>query len=330
MYKLVIGVDVSKEVLDVAYSLKNDVLYLGQVENSVDGIHSFLDAVKTISNCSNHSDILVCFENTGTYSKLLLNTLINEELPCVEENPLHIKAFCALQRGKRDDWDACRICEYALANQARLNLSKLTETSIEKLKHLFRYRAQLVDKKRALSNAVNEKNETLDSIFMEEIYNDNQEILDLIKKKIKKIEKRLLEIINSERSLKNNYELASSVIGVGNIIATALIIKTENFTKFSDPRKFASQIGIAPFPNQSGKTYRPMKSSKKADIEMKAIVSNGVNAAIQFDPQINIYYNRLKNKNKKSGIIRNNIKNKIIHRVFSVIKRGTPYVKLIA
>ena len=63
---------------------------------------------------------------------------------------------------------------------------------------------------------------------------------------------------------------------------------------------------------------------------MKALISNGVNSAMKYDNQIRVYRQRLLAKNKKTGIIRNNIKNKLIHRVFSVVNRGTPYVNIAA
>ena len=40
------------------------------------------------------------------------------------------------------------------------------------------------------------------------------------------------------------------------------------------------------------------------------------------------YYNRKKEEGKESGVVLNAIKNKLIQRVFAVVKRGTPYVKL--
>jgi transposase len=330
MYEVVIGVDVSKEVLDVAYSYQNETLYLIQVENTDLGIAKFLHAVKAVTGSNCNSSWFVCFENTGTYSKVLLSTLLAMDIPCIEENAMHIKRYCSVARGKRDDWDAMRICQYAVVHQKQLVPNKPASHKIDKLKHLFNYRAILVDKRRALSNAVKEKHETLEPRMMEEIYQINHNILKQIDDAIKTVEKKMREIIKNDEGLKGNYDLAISVIGIGEIIGTALIIKTENFKKFTDPKKFASQIGIAPFPHQSGKSYSKPKVSKRADISMKTLISCGVNSAMIYDNQIRKYRQGLLANNKHKGIIRNNIKNKLIHRVFAVIKRGTPYVNIAA
>ena len=46
------------------------------------------------------------------------------------------------------------------------------------------------------------------------------------------------------------------------------------------------------------------------------------------DQEISKYYARKKEEGKKSGVVFNAIKNKLIQRVFAVVKRGTPYVKI--
>lgn len=330
MYEVVIGVDVSKEVLDISYSYQYEAQYLIQVENTDLGIAKFLQAVKAVTGTHCNASWLVCFENTGIYSKLLRSTLLALEIPCIEEHASHIKKFRSIGRGKRDDWDSLKICEYAVLHQKQLVLSKPGSYKLKKIKHLFNYRTTLVNKRKALSNAVNEKYKILDPEMMEEIHQLNQSILKQLDQTIKIVEKKMKAIVRNDEDIRRNYDLATSVIGIGPIIGTALIIKTENFTKFTDPKKFASQIGIAPFPNQSGKSYSKPKVNKRADIAMKALIGNGLNSAIKYDNQIRQYRQRLLDKNKEKGIIKNNIKNKLIHRVFSVVKRGTPYVNVAA
>jgi len=131
-----------------------------------------------------------------------------------------------------------------------------------------------------------------------------------------------------EDEIKKNYELVQTVIGVGPITAGLLICQTNNFNDFKCPRKFASYIGIAPFPNQSGGRIGKDRVSSKANKKLKGVLSNGVQTAMQYDPFLKAYSERLKASNKEAGIIYNNVENKLIQRVFSVVRRGTPYVKL--
>jgi len=182
MYKIIIGVDVSKDVLDIAYFYKNGTKYLMQVPNTYDGILTFLQT-------------------------------------------------------KRDDWDAVRICEYAVTYQSKLTLSRKPDETIEKLKHLFNYRSTLVNKKVDLSNCIDEKAEVLEGIIIDHLKDINDNIIATINSKIKEIEKLMLDIVKSVVVLKVNYNLVTSVIGIGPIIGLAVLIKTENFEKFKDSKR---------------------------------------------------------------------------------------------
>jgi len=57
---------------------------------------------------------------------------------------------------------------------------------------------------------------------------------------------------------------------------------------------------------------------------MKALLSNCVASAIQYDKELKTYYHRKLVEGKDSGVVLNAIKNKLFHRVFAVIKRQTP------
>ena len=48
--------------------------------------------------------------------------------------------------------------------------------------------------------------------------------------------------------------------------------------------------------------------------------------SVKHDPQLKEYYERKKDVGKNAMLVLNNVKCKIIGRVFSVIKRQTPYI----
>lgn len=65
-----------------------------------------------------------------------------------------------------------------------------------------------------------------------------------------------------------------------------------------------------------------------ANKKMKSLFSNCTMSAIVHDPEISLYYKRKRAEGKRSRIVLNAIKNKLIHRVFAVINRKSPYVKI--
>ena len=120
-----------------------------------------------------------------------------------------------------------------------------------------------------------------------------------------------------------------SVTGVGLQIASYIIVYTNNFTVFSNWRKFACYCGLAPFEYSSGTSIRRRtRTSKMANRKLKAIIGNGATSALLVDKELLAYYNRKLKEGKHKLLIINNIKNKMISRIFATVKRGTPFVRL--
>ncbi len=65
-----------------------------------------------------------------------------------------------------------------------------------------------------------------------------------------------------------------------------------------------------------------------ANKKLKSLLGMCVRTAIQFDSQIKQYYLRKVAEGKPRQLVMNNVKNKLIQRVFATIKRQTPYVPL--
>jgi transposase len=152
-----------------------------------------------------------------------------------------------------------------------------------------------------------------------------QEIKDMLDKQIANIEKQIKEIIRQNMRLQNNYNLLVSVKGIGFVIAIYTIVYTNNFTKFSDARKFACYCGIAPFENSSGTITRRSKVSHLANKKIKSLLSQGAYAATKSDIEIKKYYERKLKEGKNKNSIINNIKNKLVARMFAVINNQKPY-----
>ena len=132
--------------------------------------------------------------------------------------------------------------------------------------------------------------------------------------------------------MQNSLKLLCSIPGIGLVTAVALILATNNFTAFSDSRKFASYCGVAPFEHTSGTSIRgrtarrTAKTSHLANKRIKTLLSNGAATAIQFDAELKNYYQRKLKEGKPKMVIINAVRAKLINRVFATINRGTEYV----
>lgn len=327
MYSIFVGCDISKAYFDASYCSTNKLIYLGRFDNQISGFKEMVRQLKQVTE-SKSGSWMICFENTGVYSKPLLEWLISQEIPCKEENALQIMKSSGLRRGKDDKIDSKMICRYAFEKRDSLKPSKLPSPKITLLKKLLSRRTLMIKHKTALSNSLKEQKSILDPDVYQTLNDQNEELIEMYQKHVDEINQQIEELMMSDEELKKNYQLAQSVVGVGPVISAFVISFTENFQCFTEPRKFASFSGVAPFSNESGIKKGPKRVSHMANKQIKALLSNAAQAAIQYDPQIRGYYQRKIAQGKHSGLIYNAIKNKLIHRVFAVIRRQTPYVKL--
>jgi len=59
---------------------------------------------------------------------------------------------------------------------------------------------------------------------------------------------------------------------------------------------------------------------------MKSILNFGAMNAIRNDPELRAYYLRKTKQKSSKMLVLNAVRNKLIHRMFAVVKRQTPYV----
>lgn len=135
-------------------------------------------------------------------------------------------------------------------------------------------------------------------------------------------------IAGADPNVKQNFSLLTTIKGVGDVIATATIVKTKNFTAFKNGRKFCCYCGSAPFDHSSGKSIRKKtRISHLADKTMKTLLTMGARTAIQHDKELKAFYERRLAMGKSKNSTINIVRNKIILRMFAVINRQTPFIQ---
>ena len=271
----------------------------------------------------------VCFENTGIYSKSLVEYLASQMIPFREENALLISRSLGMRRGKNDRSDAMDLCRYGFEKRDSLQPTILSNPLIVKLSRLLSRRELLVKQRTATKVSFTEQKKFLEPDLLTLFQGQTDQVVSLVNKQIKDLEKKIEETIKSDEVLKRNSDLARSVVGIGPIQSAFIIVYTHNFTRFDTARKFASYSGVAPFIHgQSGVKNGVSKVSHLANKKMKSLLGMGARTAIQYDRELQDYYHRKVGEGKAKGIAMNNVKNKLLQRVFAAIKRQSPYVKL--
>ena len=87
-------------------------------------------------------------------------------------------------------------------------------------------------------------------------------------------------------------------------------------------------LPISPFEYSSGSSIRGRnRVNPLADKKMKSLLHLLALTSIRHDPEHKLYYERKKEEGKHSLLALNNVKCKLVSRIFAVIKREKPYVK---
>ena len=322
-YSETLGIDVSKRTLDAHLHQGNKH---SQFFNSSKGFRSMFNWLK--ANCE-PSECLICFELTGDYSVPLSRFLTKEELSFTIISGLEIKLSTGLKRGKDDAIDARRIADYCWLRRDSLQPSKILSTELFKLQKFLNVRDYCVQQEISLSH---QKQEFL-AVFKK---SENPEMIKMIDSLLRKclntkseVEKLINELIRGQEELNRLYLLMTSVVGVGPVIAWNMLVLTNAFNRFNCSRQFACFAGVAPFPHRSGTSLNSKdRVSHMANKHMKSLLNLGARSAIQADPELKAYYHRKIEEGKNKMNVLNAVRNKLIHRIFSVVKRGTPYVRL--
>ena len=116
MKKIFIGIDVSKETIDVSFvesDFQQQPKYLAQYPNSKKGYRSMVRDLKHALRDTNTGQWLFCCETTGAYDKQMCHWLVENEMHVWRESALQIKQSLGIRRGKNDKADSMAIADYA-------------------------------------------------------------------------------------------------------------------------------------------------------------------------------------------------------------------------
>ena len=319
MKNIIIGIDISKKTLDIC--IKDEKVSYITIENKVQNIKRFFKMYSTYNP-------IVAMENTGKYNWNLLHVLESHSFKVYVISPLHLKKSIGLTRGKNDKVDALRICSFIEKNHQETTQWKPSSLTIRKIKVLLTERAARIKMRKQLKSQRDDY-KLMKGISMDkELLKLNLQLVKNIDAQIKNIEKSIEEVISSEAELKNNYKLMKSVPGVGKVLSWIILAKTEGFTIITDPRKMACYSGVVPFDFQSGTSIKRRPGvSRLADKKVKSVLHLGALSAIRNDNELRNYYLRKVEEGKNKMSVINAVRNKIIHRIFAVIKNQNPYQK---
>lgn len=334
MKKNFIGIDVSKESLDVTMiSVSDDGLTVEKegyikVENDAKGFAKILSFVRKNSNKRKSDSWLFCCETTGGYDNMLCKYLYNQGLDIWRESAKRI-SYARLTNGKDDRSDSRMIADYAMRNQDRFEPFKPRSEEQEALRQLVLFRRQLVNTRTQLIVRREEIEATKGkSKYLSFIYKSADKDIERLDSQIKECETEMVNLIKATKELSRNYRHLLSIPGIGLINAVLMLIYTDNFRPAFNSRNFASYCGIVPFYERSGTSVNKRSSIKGNSNKMlRSYLNQAANVASRTNPDMIEYKLRMMERGKPKAVIITNIANKLLHIAYSLVKNDCDYEK---
>jgi transposase len=313
--KMILGIDISKNYLDVAY--RQGKTYGHQHYDQND----FGSAAVIAKDFEGH-ELHVVMEVTGTYGMKLAHGFYELGIPVSMVNPLCIKRFgqMKLRRSKTDAYDACLIAEYGETQDLELWHPKAKEQ--ECLAQIMRTMADLQKMKTELKN----RQEAASKLAFREQSCESAlaSVLSQVQSEIAHLKDQMKEIL--QQAFHDANIRLQSIPGVGEVTAGAILAHCGQFELFQRASQAVAFAGLNPSPHQSGTSVRGRGGiSKRGHADLRALLYMGALSAIRYNEPCRALYLRLLEKGKPKRVALVAVAHKLLRQAFGVLKGGTTF-----
>lgn len=316
-----LGIDVGKSDL-FCHLLKvqnPDKPVSARFDNTPQGLKSLLIWLKKNADLKS---TLICMEQTGNYSQLAAEALFAAKpLACYVVNPRCIKAFNdrKLRRCKSDTADAKSIANFIRKEYEDLRVWKPQPKHIQRIKNVTRHIESLSSELAKLKTKLKSTND-------DEVARSINRNMKFIKSEITNLKAKVQKIILKHAELKEKRNLLQSISGVGEVVSNTIISEIHDINDFQSARQLAAWCGVTPKHYESGtsgKTKTPI--TKVGSAQLRKALFMPAMVAMQHNPIIKEFAQRLKDNGKKGREIVLACERKLLHLIYGVLKSGKPF-----
>ena len=283
-----IGIDVSKASINVHIPKNGQDLKL---DNTLKSFKTLYAKLKKIYK-KEIREIVFIFEPTGSYSEALRKYCFTQEIKCFIVNPKQFSNYAkALGVEVKNDLEDARVLSKAitLAKKGQVRVPRYDE-NVELIKELMSYYKLIIKQSSQQKNHLEALSAKDGSSYA----------IKALKKSIKEskvkaenVMDEIQQIINRDPQYKKSFENISSITGIGQKGAIALL---HLFIKYpeANQRQITSLAGLNPIYRQSGTSIQSKFTISKTGSKLyRGMLFMGVFSAIRFDENFKTFYDRL-------------------------------------
>lgn len=235
MDAIVVGIDVSKDRLDVAIRPSGERF---AVPRDAGGLRDLIERLKPLAPS------VVGLEATGGYETVVAASLGAAALAVVVVNPAQVRAFAQAlgKRAKTDPLDASVIAHFVEATKPAVR--PLLDADTQRLADLVARRGQIIDM--MVAERQRQKRMTAKRLQKSIV-----RLLAALQKELSALETDIDDAVRGSPAWREKEDLLASVPGVGKVVARTLIAELPELGTL-DRRRISALAGLAPWTRQSG------------------------------------------------------------------------------
>lgn len=275
MENISIGIDVSKDRLDVAVRPRGEVF---AVERNAAGLELLVARFRELS------PHIVALEATGGFETVVAAALAAAGLPVVIVNPAQIRDFAKAlgQRAKTDPIDAAVIAHFAEATKPEPR--PLPDQATRLL-------ADLVARRRQIIEMIVAERQREKRIAVPRLQKSITRLLKALEKELATVDTDIDDAVRSSPAWRAKEDLLASVPGVGPAIARTLIAELSELGQLGR-KEIAALVGLAPFARQSGQ-WRGRSFIGGGRTTVRSAVFMGALVGKKHNPVLKAFFDRL-------------------------------------
>ena len=307
MDNVIVGIDVSKDRLDVALRPSGEAFV---VERNAAGLEMLVARLRELS------PYLVALEATGGFETIAAATLAAAGLPAVVVNPAQIRAFAKAigQRAKTDPIDAAVIARFAEATKPEPR--PLPDEATRLL-------ADLVARRRQIVEMIGAERQREKRVTIPHLRKSITRLLKALEKELTGLNTDIDDAVRGSPAWRDKENLLASVPGVGPIIARTLIAELPELGQLGR-RQIAALAGLAPFTRQSGQ-WRGRSFIGGGRTAVRTVLFMGAMVAKQHNPTLKAFFDRLVTAGKPKMVALVAVARKLLTILNAILRDNRPW-----
>jgi transposase len=312
--KISLGLDVAKKTFDACVLWDNGKTDKQRFPNTQAGFNKLLVWLHGWDSELIH----VCLEPTGYYSRALANFIWHQGFRVSMVNSYTVQCHGRSRnfRSKNDRIDAFLLADYCFRHDPP---AWAPPSPVQQELREVQHRLASIDEH------IRQEENRLEAVDSKPVREDIEENLGRLYVRQKKLEKLAKKLIDTDETLSEHFKILYSIIGLGEKSVVRLLAHVQ-FDKFDESRNAGSFAGLAPREFESGTSIRKRPQiSRVGSSELRAALYFPAMVAMQHNPQLREFSDRLKARNKPPKVVICAVMRKLLVLAATLVRNGQFY-----